>query len=90
VADLLDDPIGAHVGCAMIARLRHRLLERALTLWRPARQPFPAGDLLSRLADHVAELRRTVALIPHEDFPDHPSQNQSRRMQEGVYRCNRQ
>jgi ATP-binding cassette, subfamily B, bacterial len=46
----LDDLLGSYMGAAMTARLRHRLLRQFLALGLAERQPFPPGDVLSRLA----------------------------------------
>ncbi|MGH3614034.1 MAG: ABC transporter ATP-binding protein, partial [Pseudonocardia sp.] len=48
--DALDDLVGSYLGSSITARLRHRLLNRALVLGAPGRRRFPTGDLLSRLA----------------------------------------
>jgi ATP-binding cassette subfamily B protein len=45
----LDELIGAYYGSRLTARLRHRLLDRALALGVSGQQRFPPGDLLSRL-----------------------------------------
>jgi ATP-binding cassette subfamily B protein len=63
LADLLDDLVGAYVGSAMTARMRHLLVDRAFTLWRPGRQPFPAGDLLSRLAVNAENPSRFLPVL---------------------------
>lgn len=63
LADLLDDLVGAYVGSAMTARMRSRLVDRAFALWRPGRQPFPAGDLLSRLAVNAENPSRFLPVL---------------------------
>lgn len=47
--DALDELVGAYYGSWLTARLRHRMLGRALALGVPGQRRFPAGDLLARL-----------------------------------------
>ncbi|MGH3973006.1 MAG: hypothetical protein ACRDS9_06745, partial [Pseudonocardiaceae bacterium] len=49
VIDALDSLIAAYYGSSLTAKLRHRLIGRALMLGVPGQRRFPAGDLLSRL-----------------------------------------
>lgn len=51
--DVLDDLIGAYYASSLTAKLRHRLLGRALALGVPGQRRFPAGDLLSRLTGNA-------------------------------------
>jgi ATP-binding cassette, subfamily B, bacterial len=51
--DALGNLVGAYYGSSLTARLRHRLLDRALALGVSGQRRFPAGDLLSRLTGNA-------------------------------------
>ncbi|MGH3831439.1 MAG: ABC transporter ATP-binding protein [Pseudonocardiaceae bacterium] len=51
--DALDNLLSAYYGSALTAKLRHRLLDRALALGVPGQRRFAAGDLLTRLTGNA-------------------------------------
>jgi ATP-binding cassette, subfamily B, bacterial len=62
-ANTLDDLIGSYYGSHLTAKLRHRLLNRALTLGVPGQQRFPPGDVLSRLTVDAANPASFLPLL---------------------------
>ncbi len=63
VVDALDGLLAAYYGSSLTAKLRHRLLGRALLLGVPGQRRFPAGDLLSRLTVNAGTPASFIPLL---------------------------
>ncbi|WP_158581634.1 ABC transporter ATP-binding protein [Actinomadura spongiicola] len=54
LADTLEDVLGSYCGSDITAWLRHRLVDRVLTLGAQGQRRFPTGDVLARLTESAS------------------------------------